>query len=307
MKTRIAAVALVAAASLALSACAPSDSEPTVTGPGVTSPSDAELLESMTWHIDDNGLPALAFDAPAQVSGTAARFLTDGSGAAIEEGMLITVDYQAYQGSTGEVLYSTYEVGAGETITYGPDTMDTVLYDVLAGKHVGAELIYAFPDFQSGDSLFLAVTVTSGTEVLERAAGEEVEPIAGLPVVTRDGSGKPSVSFEGATESAELVAQPVIQGEGDLVEVGDSVTVHYTGWLWDGEQFDSSWDRGAPATFRLADGALIDGWVQGLAGQAVGSQVLLVVPSDLGYGDAGTGSIPGGTTLVFVVDILAVS
>jgi len=115
------------------------------------------------------------------------------------------------------------------------------------------------------------------------------------------------VSFEGATESAELVAQPVIQGEGDLVEVGDSVTVHYTGWLWDGEQFDSSWDRGAPATFRLADGALIDGWVQGLAGQAVGSQVLLVVPSDLGYGDAGTGSIPGGATLVFVVDILAAS
>ena len=100
---------------------------------------------------------------------------------------------------------------------------------------------------------------------------------------------------------------PRSQGDGPAVEEGDTVTVHYTGWLWDGTQFDSSWDKGSPATFTLADGQLIDGWVQGLAGQTVGSQVLLVIPPELGYGADGNDTIPGGSTLVFVVDILAAS
>jgi peptidylprolyl isomerase len=175
--------------------------------------------------------------------------------------------------------------------------------------HVGADLIYGIQDVQAGDgsSVFLAMTVTSGTEVLERAEGTEVAPVEGLPVVTLDDTGKPSISFEGAVKPSALVAQPLIEGEGDVVEVGDSITIHYTGWLWDGEQFDSSWDAGSPATFTLAEGSLISGWVQGLAGQTVGSQVLLVIPPELGYGEAGSGTIPGGSTLVFVVDILATS
>ena len=78
---------------------------------------------------------------------------------------------------------------------------------------------------------------------------------------------------------------------------------HYTGWLLDGTQFDSSWDRGASSSFSLDE--VITGWKQGLAGHAVGSQVLLVVPPDLGYGDKDSGKIPANSTLVFVVDILA--
>src|SRR5690606_2224104 len=128
---------------------------------------------------------------------------------------------------------------------------------------------------------------------------------AGLPEITLDATGKPSVDFTGAVESSALVSQLLIEGEGELVEVGDSLTVHYTGWLWDGEQFDSSWDRGAPSTFGLVSGGLIEGWVQGLDGVPVGSQVLLVIPADLGYGAEGSGDIPGGATLVFVIDVLA--
>lgn len=308
VKTRIAAVAIAATATLALAACTPAESgpvDPVVTIPGVSS-ADAELLATFSW-VDDGGFPGLEFSAPAGVTGTATDFRKDGTGDAISEGMILTVDYQAYQGSTGELMYSTYTMGQGETIIYGLSTMDTALYEALAGKHVGAELIYAFPDTQTGDSLFFALTVTSGVEVLERATGEAVEPVEGLPVVTLDADGAPSVSFEGATESTELVAQPLIQGDGPEVNVGANITVHYTGWLWDGEQFDSSWDGGAPVTFGLLNGQLIEGWVVGLAGHNVGSQVLLVIPSDLAYGDAGSGSIPGGATLVFVVDILAAS
>jgi len=102
--------------------------------------------------------------------------------------------------------------------------------------------------------------------------------------------------------------QPLIKGTGAEVKKGDVVTVNYTGWTWaDGTQFDSSWDRGAPASFQLNDGAVIDGWVEGLVGQTVGSQVLLVIPPEKAYGEDGNETIPGGSTLVFVVDILAAS
>jgi peptidylprolyl isomerase len=104
------------------------------------------------------------------------------------------------------------------------------------------------------------------------------------------------------------VVQPLIEGTGAAVEEGQSVVVKYTGWLTDGTQFDSSWDREAPddvLTFQAGVGGVIQGWDDGIVGQKVGSRVLLVVPSDLGYGEDGSGSIPANATLIFVVDILA--
>ena len=69
--------------------------------------------------------------------------------------------------------------------------------------------------------------------------------------------------------------------------------------------FDSSWETGAPATFGIGNGAVIVGWDEGLVGRTIGSQILLVVPPDKGYGDQGSGeTIPPGATLVFVIDIL---
>ncbi len=85
-----------------------------------------------------------------------------------------------------------------------------------------------------------------------------------------------------------------------------TVTANYTGWVWDGDKFDSSWDRGEAASFPLTN--VVQGWQLGLTGQKVGSKMLLVIPSELGYGEQGSGdSIPGGATLVFVVDIESVS
>lgn len=79
----------------------------------------------------------------------------------------------------------------------------------------------------------------------------------------------------------------------------------YTGWLWGGAQFDSSWDRGEPISFGIARGSLIQGWVDGIVGQPVGSKLLLSVPPEAGYGQRSMGPIPGGSTLVFAVDVLA--
>lgn len=125
-----------------------------------------------------------------------------------------------------------------------------------------------------------------------------------LPQITRSASGAPSIDFAGAVMPAELVVSVLEAGTGAPVVERNSITVHYTGWLWDGATFDSSWDRGEPISFVIARGSLIDGWVDGLVGQPVGSKVLLVVPPAAGYGNRNVGPIPAGSTLVFVVDIL---
>ena len=127
---------------------------------------------------------------------------------------------------------------------------------------------------------------------------------AALPQITRAANGAPSVDFTAATMPAGLVVEVLEAGDRPAVIEGQSITVHYTGWLWDGAQFDSSWDRGEPISFVIARGSLIDGWVDGLVGQPVGSKVLLVVPPESGYGHRAMGPIPAGSTLVFAVDVL---
>jgi FKBP-type peptidyl-prolyl cis-trans isomerase len=126
-----------------------------------------------------------------------------------------------------------------------------------------------------------------------------------LPKISRDAVGAPIPDFAGADLPEGLVVQVLEAGDGAPVEHGQSITVHYSGWLWDGSTFDSSWDRGEPISFVIARGSLIDGWVDGIVGQPVGSKLLLVVPPESGYGSRATGPIPPNSTLVFAVDVIA--
>ena len=125
-----------------------------------------------------------------------------------------------------------------------------------------------------------------------------------LPQISRDAAGAPIPDFAGAEVPDGLAVQVLEAGTGAPVVEGQSITVHYTGWLWDGTTFDSSWSRGEPISFVIARGSLIAGWVDGIVGQPVGSKLLLVVPPESGYGNRGVGAIPPNSTLVFAVDVL---
>ena len=101
--------------------------------------------------------------------------------------------------------------------------------------------------------------------------------------------------------------QEVAKGQGAEATAGKTVSVHYTGWLPNGEKFDSSRDRNQPFGFTLGAGQVIAGWDEGVAGMKVGGRRKLVIPPDLGYGTAGAPpDIPPGATLVFDVELLGV-
>jgi len=118
---------------------------------------------------------------------------------------------------------------------------------------------------------------------------------------------KPAVPTPTGEPPEDLVTTDVVKGEGAAAKPGDHVTVHYVGVSFsNGQQFDSSWDRGQPFDFPLGAGRVIKGWDFGVAGMKEGGRRTLVIPPSLGYGPRGMGPIAANETLVFVVDLVKV-
>ena len=102
--------------------------------------------------------------------------------------------------------------------------------------------------------------------------------------------------------------EKLVLGTGASPKRGETVTVHYAGWLADGTKFDSSIDRGEPFAFALGTGQVIGGWDQGVATMRVGDKARLTIPPELAYGAAGyPGAIPPNATLIFEVELLSIS
>ena len=110
------------------------------------------------------------------------------------------------------------------------------------------------------------------------------------------------------TTASGLVIEEVLVGEGAEAGAGQTVSVHYTGWLTNGSKFDSSKDRNDPFQFALGRGHVIAGWDEGVQGMKIGGTRKLTIPPALGYGARGAGGvIPPNATLVFEVELLGLA
>lgn len=146
---------------------------------------------------------------------------------------------------------------------------------------------------------------SSSTTSTTEAGGSEQS--AQKPAEAGSKRTKPKVTVPSTPPPKKLVSKDLIPGSGPEAKSGDEVTVQYVGVGYKSkEQFDASWDRGEPFSFRLGAGEVIPGWDQGVEGMKVGGRRELIIPPNLAYGPQGAPpSIGPNETLIFVVDLLA--
>jgi peptidylprolyl isomerase len=303
---------LTALAVLAALAAGCGDDEATRdTGEPATDP----VLEEVEVSGEPGEKPTLEFAEPFEITETATRMLEKGDGEEIATNAVVTFDFLFVNGRDGNELSTSYDGEPAQLVF--EETLMAGVHEGLEGVPAGSTVLVGIaPDdglgadptqgVEEDDSLLFYAEIAEVTIPLARAEGEAVEPEPGLPTVELADDGAPTITVPDTDPPTELVAQPLIQGEGPEVEAGQTITVHYTGVIWESnEVFDSSWERGSPATFEIGTGAVIPGWDEGLVGLPVGSQVLLVVPPAKGYPEGSPdGSIKPTDTIVFVVDIL---
>ncbi|MGW1023354.1 FKBP-type peptidyl-prolyl cis-trans isomerase [Streptomyces sp. NPDC002577] len=251
----------------------------------------------------------------------AVKVLIEGSGAEVAKGDYLQAHYLGQIWSTAKVFDNSYDRGAPSVFPIGAGQVIPGWDQALVGKKVGSRVELAIPpsmgygsegNSQAGikgtDTLVFVVDIVNAFGPKSSAKGKVVaQDNADLPKVGTNTDGKaPSIDVPKKDAPKDLVANYVIEGDGEEVKDTDSLLVQYKGVLWDGgKEFDSTYSRSQLASFSLQQ--VVKGWSQGLTGKKVGSRVLVVVPPALGYGDnppSGSG-IKKDSTLVFSVDILA--
>jgi peptidylprolyl isomerase len=179
-------------------------------------------------------------------------------------------------------------------------TIALVILAVFAVGVLGTVLIRSNDDSAAVSTTTTAAdSSTTSTAPLESAASKPCVALAD-PLPT----GAPEVPMPVGQTPTELTSEDLVVGSGTPAALGDEITVNYIGVSCStGKIFDSSYSRGQPVSFPLTEGSLIEGWTTGIPGMQPGGQRLLVIPSNLGYGASGQGSIAPDEALVFVVEL----
>lgn len=147
---------------------------------------------------------------------------------------------------------------------------------------------------------------------LKKAERKDVAPAADMstsstPTTNTSMNTTPTTEQPVAPAPNQLLMTTVKEGTGPEAKEGDTLAVHYTGYLADGTKFDSSVDRGTPFEFTLGEGRVIQGWELGIKGMKKGEVRKLLIPAQYGYGEAGfPGVIPGNATLAFEVELIEI-
>src|ERR1700722_13982579 len=202
-------------------------------------------------------------------------------------------------------------------------TMLPGLETALIGQKVGSRILAVIPPAEgygtSGNSqlgitgsttlVFVIDVIKSYADTASASGAQESSGGGSLPTVTAHAGSAPTITVPGNTPPTGLVTKTLIKGSGPKLAKGQYVIAQYTGYIWRTKKvFDSSWSSGSPFGFVIgaSPAQVISGWDTGLAGQTVGSRVMLVIPPKDAYGTTGASQagITGKDTLVFVIDII---
>lgn len=265
--------------------------------------------------------PTVTFPRPLHVSDTQVSPVIQGTGAPIRPAQQVAVDISFLNATTGRVATASDYSGPASAPQFVVGTVPLAgLRKALVCARVGERLAAVIPPGQgipaasrpaslsATDSIVAVIDVRRA--YLARADGVPQVMAGGLPAVVLGAGGRPGITLPDTDPPRTLRAADLRRGSGAVVRRGDSVVVQYTGVLWkpgdpgNGDVFDSSWAQGAPRTLPVRDGQIVKGLVTALAGRRVGSQVLAVLPPSQAYGQQASGTVPAGSTLVFVVDLL---
>lgn len=271
--------------------------------------------------------PKASFPTPL-VAGTSSQVhvISDGSGkgARVGPGATTAVQLTIYDGATGAALIATNYDGTGAlfsaidaTPAFGTITQCARVGSRVAAVGTAGDLIGDAAIQQNGlkvttgDTVVLVVDVQS--VYLGKANGADQVLSAGFPSIVLAPDGRPGFTFADPVPPKRLMIETLKAGSGAKVEKDDKVVLHYTGVLWDTQKvFDSTWERNTPAVLVAtsladSDSGLVPGFAKALVGQRVGSQVIAVIPPKDGYpAGKAPASVPDGSTMVFVFDILGI-
>lgn len=315
MRTKV--LAVIAAATLLLSACGQGEeAENTTSAPPSVSAEDAKStsLDDITVEGKMGEKPKVSFDAPLVVDKTGKSVISQGKGDKVADGEQVTAQMTLVSGTTGKQIESSYDSKSPAGFPMDKSQISEELYNALLDTKVGSRVLMSLngsaQQGQPAQTLVYVIDIEKTTKPLTRAEGKQVDQSKNPVKVTLADNGEPSISKPKGKAPKELETYTTIEGKGPKVKEGQSVAVHYSGWLWDdnSKYFDSSWQdgRGPFAVDPVGQAQVIDGWNEGLVGAKVGSQIVLVVPPDKGYGEQGSPpNIPGNATLVFVIDVLS--
>jgi peptidylprolyl isomerase len=296
----IAALSIAVAAAFVLAGCSGSGEPDATTTTAAASLCDSaatsgEASEAVQVTGDVGQQPTATFTAPLEFDELESTVVTEGTGDKISDGDFVEYAVSAFDPATGSYA-------GGQEFNVTSIVANTVLGGALGCAPIGTRVVATLPATSSASAAVYVIDLL-GT-VPGAAWGEEQAPVDGFPTVSLDDDGAPTVTLPDGDAPTEVQIETLKQGDGATVGAGDWVAVQYSGVKWsDGSVFDSSWDRGAPSAFQTT--GVVPGFQQALEGATVGSQILVVIPPEFGYGtDTSSSSGLGGETLVFVIDVL---
>lgn len=247
--------------------------------------------------VNASGVPIFAGDTITTKSGLKYIDVVKGTGDPSANGDKVTVHYTGWL-TDGKKFDSSKDRGQGFTVTIGQGRVIKGWDEGLQGIAKGGKRILIIPaDLGYGERANGAIPANS-TLIFE------------VDMLKIDAPRKPpKYKAEDLQKTASGLQYVVLKkGDGGPVQNGQTVQVHYSGWLMDGSMFDSSVDRGQLFEFVLGAKRVIAGWDEGVALMNIGDKFLFVIPPDLGYGSRGAGGvIPPNATLLFEVELFGVA